>query len=146
MRFVFINKKLVFFTITALFILGIGSWYYFNPGDTETASMTKQTKSLEISMIAVEFQSKMTDGREIEVYRWDPGTIYIPKEEDVTLRIYGVNGKEHPFFIEGTNIKGVVKKGEETAIPLHFKEEGVYKLICTTHTSGAPMTAYIVVD
>ncbi|MGG3889690.1 hypothetical protein [Metabacillus fastidiosus] len=146
MKFIFINKKLVFFTITALFILGIGSWYYLNPGDMETASMTKQTKNLEISMIAVEFQSKMTDGREIEVYRWDPGTIYIPKEEDVTLRIYGVNGKEHPFFIEGTNIKGVVKKGEETAIPLHFKEEGVYKLICTTHTAEAPMTAYIVVD
>ena len=63
--------------------------------------------------------------------------------------IYGVNGVEHPFNIEGTDISGVVKKGEETVIPLHFTKEGTYRLICHTHQStehNGPMIAYIIVD
>ena len=87
--------------------------------------------------------------QEIEAYRWDPGTIYIPKDESVTLSILGVNGKEHPFYIEGTNIKGTVKKGKETMLDIRIKKEGVYRLICTVHHDiqhNGPMIAYIVVD
>lgn len=100
-------------------------------------------------MVTGEFKSTTEDGQEIEAYRWDPGTIYVPKDESVTLSIWGVNGKEHPFYIEGTNIKGIVKKGKETVLDLRFNKEGVYRLICTAHSDvhhNGPMIAYIVVD
>lgn len=106
--------------------------------------------NLVINMVTGEFSTTTADGKKIEAYRFDPGTIVIPKEKDVTLSILGVNGAEHPFFIEGTDIKGVVKKGEETIVPLHFKKEGTYRLICDTHThdnhNGVSMIAYIIVD
>lgn len=146
MKFIFIKKKWFILPITLLVMVVIGNWYYLNPGNVQPASVGKSTSNLDIHMATVEFKSKTADGKEIEVYRFDPGTIFVPQGKDVTLRIYGVNGSEHPFFIEGTNIKGVVKKGEETVIPLHFKEKGIYKLICTTHIHAAPMNAYIVVD
>lgn len=56
---------------------------------------------------------------------------------------------EHPYIIEGTDIKGVVKKAEETVVPLQFDKEGVYRLVCLTHPdkdNSGPMIAYIVVD
>ncbi|WP_415816494.1 cupredoxin domain-containing protein [Mesobacillus thioparans] len=103
----------------------------------------------EIHLVTGEFKSKTDDGKEIEAYRWDPGTIFVEKGEKVSLKILGVNGKEHPFIIEGTEIKGVVKKGEETVVPLQFDKEGTYRMICLTHPSAehnGPMIAYIVVD
>lgn len=102
-----------------------------------------------IHMVTGEFKTKLPNGMELEVYRWDPGTIYIQKNEQVELKIFGVNGEEHPFYIEGTKIQGVVKKGAETTIPLRFTERGIYRLICTAHEDyedNGPMIAYIVVD
>jgi plastocyanin len=102
-----------------------------------------------IHLVTGEFTAETADGKEIEAYRWDPGTIFLNKGEKVKLSIYGVNGKEHPFHIEGTSIKGTVVQGKETIIPLQFKEEGVYRLICHAHpdiASNGPMIAYIVVD
>lgn len=102
-----------------------------------------------IQMVTGEFEAKLPDGKKIEAYRWDPGTIFLNKGEKVNLSIYGVNGAEHPFSIEGTTIKGTVKQGKETIVPLQFKEEGVYRLICHMHpdiANNGPMIAYIVVD
>ena len=93
--------------------------------------------------------SKMKNGKEMEAYRWDPGTIFLEKGEKVRLSINGINGEEHPFNIEGTKIKGMVKKGEETVVPLQFDKEGTYRLICDVHSDrkhNGPMIAYIVVD
>ncbi|MCP8615452.1 cupredoxin domain-containing protein [Salirhabdus salicampi] len=101
---------------------------------------------LVIHMVTGEFKTETSSGEEIEAYRWDPGTIFVPKGEKVQLVIYGVNGNEHPFFIEGTEIKGNVKKGEETVLNLRFNKEGIYRLICTSHPDkdhNGPMIAYI---
>ncbi|RWZ59127.1 hypothetical protein EQV77_07380 [Halobacillus fulvus] len=100
-------------------------------------------------MVTGEFKAQLPDAQEIEAYRWDPGTIFVEKDEKVQLNIYGVNGQEHPFYIEGTDVKGVVKQGKETLVDVSFDKEGVYRLICTTHpdkASNGPMIAYIVVD
>ena len=43
-----------------------------------------------IHMLAVEFKGKTEDGKEIEAYRWDPGTVFVPEGKEVTLSIYGV--------------------------------------------------------
>lgn len=100
-------------------------------------------------MVTGEFSATMPDGQEVEAYRWDPGTIFVNKGENVQLRILGVNGASHPFIIEGLGIEGIVKKGEETIVNFHASKEGIYRIICTTHPDAAnngPMIGYIVVD
>lgn len=102
-----------------------------------------------IHMVTGEFSAKTEDGREIEAYRWDPGTIVVHRGENVKLVIYGVNGAHHPFLIEGLDIEGVVTKGKETVVRFHASREGIYRLICLAHpdaASNGPMIAYIVVD
>ncbi|MFC0273902.1 cupredoxin domain-containing protein [Metabacillus herbersteinensis] len=147
----FVIKRKWLYMIVASFIVGFGGWYLLSSESIITTSKSVDTeeKKLEINMVTGEFKSKTADGKEIEAYRFDPGTILLEKNNDVTLSIVGVNGEEHPFYIEGTSIKGVVKKGQETVVNLNFKEEGTYRLICDTHSTsehGIPMIAYIVVD
>ncbi|WP_110114761.1 cupredoxin domain-containing protein [Bacillus sp. CGMCC 1.16541] len=147
MKFVVIKRK--WLTLLALVLtVGCVSWYVSDTDVALTNTQPNQQK-LVINLVTGEFSSKTEDGQEIESYRWDPGTIMIPKGEEVALSIYGVNGKEHPFFIEGTDYKGVVKKGEETVLQVTFDKPGIYRLICTTHArieDNGPMIAYLIVD
>ena len=148
MRIVFIEKKWFLFVAIGICLI-VGGWFATRPEAIETTGSSTATKKFAIHMVTGEFKSTRDDGTEIEAYRWDPGTIYIPKDESVELSIYGVNGQEHPFYIESTNIKGTVKKGKETVLNLRIKKEGLYRLICTTHHDNehnGPMIAYIVVD
>ena len=146
----FVVKKSALYLVGVLALLAIiGSfWMNFKSDATPAISQQKETVR-EIHLVTGEFKSSTEDGKEIEAYRWDPGTIFLEKGEKVRLKILGVNGKEHPFIIEGTDIKGIVKKGEETVVPLQFDKEGTYRLICMIHTkaeNSGPMIAYIVVD
>lgn len=150
MRFFVLKKKTILlfgFCIAviaaALFALNTRSESVtaFNQGD--------EGEFRDIHMVTGEFKTKLEDGKEMEVYRWDPGTIFVKKGEKINLKILGVNGNEHPFYIEGTDIKGTVKKGEETVVPVSFQKKGTYKLICDTHShhgAGGTMIAYIIVD
>ncbi|QAS53113.1 hypothetical protein [Halobacillus litoralis] len=125
----------------------IGSYFWKGAMATSTAPTNGETRV--INLVTGEFTAETADGDKIEAYRWDPGTIFVEKDEPFKLSIYGVNGKEHPFYIEGTDVKGVVQQGKETVVDLQFKEEGIYRLICTTHAdiaANGPMIAYIVVD
>ncbi|MBZ5749257.1 MULTISPECIES: cupredoxin domain-containing protein [Metabacillus] len=148
MKFIVINRKWLFIVIGAL--LAFSLYFISREAIPTFKTSNNHGNDLIINMVTGEFSTTTTDGKKIESYRFDPGTIVIPKDQDVTLSIFGVNGAEHPFFIEGTDIKGTVKKGEETIVPLHFKEEGTYRLICDTHThdghGSISMIAYIIVD
>jgi plastocyanin len=102
-----------------------------------------------IHMVTGEYSTTTKDGNEIEAYRWDPGTVFVNKGENVKLKILGINGDTHPFIIEGMNIQGVVKKGAETVVNFYASKEGIYRIICTTHpdaVNNGPMIGYIVVD
>lgn len=149
MHFFVFKRRTLYFIGLIVFIAIIGSiWMNLKP-DATPAIGGQNEQFREIHLVTGEFKSNTDDGKEIEAYRWDPGTIFLEKGEKVSLKILGVNGKEHPFIIEGTEIKGVVKKGEETLVPLQFDKEGTYRLICLTHPSAehnGPMIAYIVVD
>ncbi|MCA1053948.1 cupredoxin domain-containing protein [Rossellomorea aquimaris] len=135
----------IFFTIL---IIGIGSlWAYKTQHSYPTVSLGEAPETIEL--VTGEFKTKTADGKEIESYRWDPGTIVVEKDKKVQLVIHGVNGDAHPFHIEGTNIKGTVKKGKATVVNVTFTKEGTYRLICETHATmenNGPMIAYIVVD
>ncbi|MBN8236232.1 hypothetical protein JF544_13280 [Halobacillus kuroshimensis] len=133
--------------VIALAAYFIGSFFWKGAVSTTTAPAGEEPRV--VQLVTGEFKAEKADGTEIEAYRWDPGTIFIEKGEDVQLSIYGVNGKEHPFYIEGTDIKGMVEQGKETVVDLKFDKEGIYRLICTTHAgidTDGPMIAYIVVD
>lgn len=134
----------ILFAFAAYFI---GSYFWKAAIATSTEPVNNESRV--INLVTGEFKAETADGKKIEAYRWDPGTIFVEKGEPFKLSIYGVNGKEHPFIIEGTNVKGVVQQGKETVLDLQFEEEGIYRLICTTHSdikSNGPMIAYIVVD
>ena len=150
MKFLVIKKEtLVFFLTIGFILVTISAWFMLKAGDTTVFNQQTNEKIRDIHMVTVEFKSKLKNGKEIEAYRWDPSTIVIEKNEKVRLFINGINGEEHPFYIEGTKIKGTVKKGEETVVPLQFDKEGTYRLICELHADKAhngPMIAYIVVD
>ncbi|MDF0725621.1 hypothetical protein PY093_02690 [Cytobacillus sp. S13-E01] len=146
MRLVYIRKKYAFFLVLVC-LAAVSGWYVVERESLPTAK--GQALEYEVNMVTGEFKSKTADGKEIEAYRWDPGTIYLPKGQNVKLSIYGVNGNEHPFIIEGTDSKGTVTKGKETIVNLNINEEGVYRLICLTHSDieqNGPMIAYLVVD
>ncbi|MEH7455040.1 cupredoxin domain-containing protein [Gottfriedia acidiceleris] len=146
MHFIFIKKKWLLICFL-LVVIGLSGWYYLTPNSVQTTVEQQHVKTIDIDMITAEFSTKLDDGTEIEAYRWDPGTIVIEKNQKVNLKIHGINGKVHSFHIEGTNITGVVVKGKTTEVPLFFKKEGTYQLICDTHShDGAPMIGYIVVD
>ena len=146
---VFKKETLLFFAAVGIILISLSAWIILKAGDTTVFNQKGNNDNREIHMVTAEFSTKMKNGKEMEAYRWDPGTIFLEKDEKVRLLISGINGEQHPFYIEGTNIKGKVKKGEETVVPLQFDKEGTYRLICEVHsdrTHNGPMIAYIVVD
>jgi plastocyanin len=150
MKFFVIKKETLAFFFAVIFVLvTISAWFLLKAGDATVFNQQTNERIREIHMVTVEFKSNMTNGKEIAVYRWDPGTISLKKGEKVRLFINGVNGEEHPFYIEGTKIKGTVKKGKETIVHLRFEKAGTYRLICELHSDSAhngPMIADIIVE
>ncbi len=74
------------------------------------------------------------DGRwEVETYRWDPGTVVVNQGDIVTLEIVGINGKEHPFTIEGYNVSAVVRRGQLTRVTFTADKAGIFKIACGAH-------------
>ncbi|MBI0575938.1 cupredoxin domain-containing protein [Neobacillus cucumis] len=150
MRFlVFKKETLLFFLAVGFVLVTVSAWFILRAGDTAVFNQQSNEKVREIHMVTVEYKTQTKDGKELEAYRWDPGTIVLEKGEKAELYINGINGEEHPFYIEGTSIKGTVKKGEETVVPLQFDKEGTYRLVCEVHSDKAhngPMIADIVVD
>lgn len=149
MKFLVMKKETFFFFLAIGFMLvTISAWFMLRAGDTAVFNQKTSGQIRVIHMVTGEFKTQLKSGKELEAYRWDPGTIFLNKGEKVNLSINGINGDEHPFYIEGTKIKGTVKKGEETVVPLQFEKEGTYRLICEAHTDrkhNGPMIAYIVV-
>lgn len=142
-----VKRKHLYLAVIALLLL-LSGLLYINRGSI-VSTAAEPTAERSIHMVAGEFKSTTADGKTIEAYRWDPGTVVVQKGERIKLSIYGVNGQSHPFLIEGLNISGEVKKGKETVVHFTADQEGTYRLICLTHTDIAhsgPMIGYIVVD
>jgi plastocyanin len=133
---------------TAAFLLAGAAFLWYEREETRT-TMAPAGQERTIHMVTTEFKATGTDGKQIEVYRWDPGQIYAKKGETIRLSILGVNGGSHPFIIEGLNVQGEVKKGQETTVTFRADKPGVYRIICTTHPDmkhHGPMIGYLIVD
>lgn len=149
MHFFILKRRtlaIFFILFCSLFVTTI--WLFANT-EKDIPTVNPIGKTREIHIVTGEFKAKTIDGKEIEAYRWDPGTIFIKQGEKVELKVLGINGRSHPFIIEGTKIKGTINQNEETVIPVQFSKEGIYRMICLTHPDkehNGPMIAYIIVD
>ena len=150
-----IPASLFFFQPDRL-LQGMGDWSSsrhafggLNREENEQAGMGKGENVKEYTIATVAYKTKDPEGREMEMYRWDPGTIVVQEGDDVRLRLYGFMGGPHKFMIEGTDVKGTVYKGKETVVEFKSNREGLYRIICTDHMDAAhhgPMIGYIVVE
>lgn len=85
-----------------------------------------------------------TDGKwETSAYRWAPEVITVFRGDDVELRIFGINGAEHPSKIEGYVDSFNVKRGQLTTVAFKADRVGVFKLICAIHLPS--MEGYLIV-
>lgn len=150
MKFVVLKKGSIILFIIGFIALSLGAVWMMYPEDSyPTVTMAGESSNVQvIQMVTGEFSSETENGEEIESYRWDPGTIVVEKGKEVQFRIFGVNGMAHPFYIEGTDVRGTVKKGEESIFNVTFDKKGTYRLVCETHETienNGPMIGYIVV-
>ncbi len=70
---------------------------------------------------------------EVSTYRWDPGFVVVNQGDIVTLEMIGINGKEHPFTLEGYDVSGVVRRGEVTSVTFTADEAGTFRFFCSVH-------------
>ncbi|WP_337098181.1 cupredoxin domain-containing protein [Paenibacillus sp. YIM B09110] len=107
------------------------------------------TQARVFQLVTTEIKSTTQDGQEIEVYRWDPGSIIVNKGEPIELHITGVSGKSHPFVIEGLGVRGTVTQGKTTVVSFTADKPGTYPIVCLTHSDmrhDGPMVGYITVQ
>lgn len=150
MKALVLSGKKIMWVVSGCTLLAVLLFVFGSFGDSlPTFSGSEEEKAREVNIVTGEFKAENADGEQIETYRFDPRTIFAEAGEPLKLNIYGVNGEEHPFVIEGTEEQGVVHQGNETVVDVKFDKEGVYRMICTTHSdfeTDGPMVAYIVVD
>lgn len=147
-KVMFISKRRIQWYIAALAIVVLGAAYAgWHRSQAASAPVPADTQVRYI--MTTEFTWTTDSGKEVEAYRWDPGTIPVTKGQPVELRITGASGQSHPFTIEGLNIKATVTKGKTTIVRFTPKEAGTYAIICETHSDpkdGVPMIGYLVVQ
>jgi len=61
----------------------------------------------------------------------------------VELKIFGVNGKEHPGSIEGYVPSFKVMRGQLTTVNFKADKVGTFRLVCTVHLPS--MEGYLMV-
>lgn len=93
-----------------------------------------------------EYDAENPDKWQVATYMFSPGAMSVVKGDEVTLRMFGVNGDEHAINLEapdGSTVIDafVVNRGREVTVSFTADQTGHYKLICATH--GPTMTADI---
>ncbi|MBI2126400.1 MAG: hypothetical protein HYU02_03685 [Thaumarchaeota archaeon] len=67
------------------------------------------------------------------VYRLDPGTIIVNKGDEVTLKILGVNGRNHTITVEAYADTFFMKRGELKTVTFKADKAGIFEIWCSTH-------------
>jgi len=93
-----------------------------------------------------DYDPENPDKFQVATYMFAPGAMTVAQGDDVTLRMFGVNGDEHEILVtapDGTTSVDnfVVNRGREVSVNFDADQTGHYKVICLTH--GPTMTADI---
>ncbi len=86
------------------------------------------------------------DKWQVSTYMFSPAAMSVVKGDDVTLRLFGVNGDEHTIWVEAPDGSVVVQstrlnRGREISLNFTADQVGHYKLLCGNH--APTMTADI---
>jgi heme/copper-type cytochrome/quinol oxidase subunit 2 len=134
-------QQLRFFRYLSLLVLVLLVLPFWN------TPLFAQTSVKHVWIVTNEIKVAAKQGKpEMEVYRWDPGTIVLHQGDHVMFHIYGVKGASHPFALEGYPVKGIVLQGQVTKIAFTADKAGTFPLVCLSHTDLAhhgPMIAYV---
>ncbi|WP_274652573.1 cupredoxin domain-containing protein [Paenibacillus humicola] len=145
--FVISKKQIRLFAVLLLVLICAAAYLKWNKSFAAVMGVPGQTKV--IQLVTGEFETRTSDGKNLEAYRWDPGTVIVNQGDEVELRISGISGDTHPFVIEGLGVKGQVTKGQVTVVRFTAERKGTYPIVCQTHDTmdhGGPMVGYIVVQ
>ncbi|EGK13588.1 cupredoxin domain-containing protein [Kroppenstedtia eburnea] len=115
--------------------------------EVEEVSSTSTPEERTFHLVTTEYKAQL-DGKEIEVYRWNPGSLVVREGDRVHLVLHGIHGKSHRFSLKEFGIEGTVNKGKQTKVSFTADRPGTYELICHDHLtpqSHGPMVAYITV-
>jgi len=108
-----------------------------------------QPTTVEFEMVTGEWEYESPDGSTaIEVYRWDPSTLVVPRGSRVILKIFGVKGDLHTLSIPAFGVSAVVKRGELTIVEFVADKSGIFPILCLNHLDReheGPMIGYLVV-
>jgi len=93
-----------------------------------------------------EYDAENPSKWQVATYMFAPGAMSVVKDDQVTLRIFGVNGDEHTMFVQAPDGSMVVEsfvvnRGREATVGFTAEQAGHYKFICATH--APTMTADI---
>ncbi|MBI4415990.1 MAG: cupredoxin domain-containing protein [Euryarchaeota archaeon] len=143
------NKgTLVAFGAVAVVALLVGAFAFTTAlGRTPAAAPTDRT----IVMTAVEYKGTFGEGESqpagtvVKAYRWDPSYIVVNKGDRVTLKVFGVNGDQHPSTIDGYDITFTVKRGEWTTVTFTASKAGTFEIVCHVPEHTETMHAYLYV-
>lgn len=144
-KIIVVHRKHMVAVMAAMVTIAFFVWLLTPEADTP-ASSAKANEVRTIHLVTTEFKTTTEDGKELESYRWDPGTIVVREGETVELVMFGINGDRHPFVIEGTRLTGEVRKGKETVIRFKANRKGTYRILCSSHhdkEENGPMIGYI---
>lgn len=115
---------------------------------SSTSGSEQEVKIFDIAV--VEYTAKHPEtGKEMEMYRFNPGFLTVNQGDRVRLNIIGLGGHKHPFIIEGLSISGEVTSGQVTTVEFVASKKGTFKIICLNHTdweSNGPMVGYLMVQ
>ncbi len=75
---------------------------------------------------------------QISAYMFSPAAMSVVKGDNVTLRLFGVNGDEHTVWVEApdgsTAVSSfVLNRGREVTLNFTADQVGHYKLVCGNH-------------
>lgn len=116
-------------------LVGMAILYPRLEGQQESAAAewnAATTAPRDYHIYTVEYKAKW-NGKEKEVYRFDPGSLVVNRGEKIRLIFHGFHGKEHHLSIPAFHLKGTVKKGKETIFTLTPDQTGVFDILCHNH-------------
>ncbi len=85
-----------------------------------------------------EFEAENPSKWQVATYMFSPGAMTVIQGDEVTLRMFGVNGDEHVASLrapDGSTVESfTVNRGREVTVSFTAEQAGHYKLVCDNHS------------
>lgn len=85
-----------------------------------------------------EYDADNPDKWQVATYMFSPAAMTVVEGDEVTFRLFGINGDHHAMTVVGPDGSTVVNsfdmsRGQETMVTFTADQLGHYKFICSTH-------------